>query len=104
MSYTVRLSSVASNQTDEISDWWAEDRDRSPTLVEDELARALTLLADAPQIGARVRHPARPRRAEVRRLLLRTSGFHVYYAVDHRAEVVEGLAVWHGARRKGSRL
>lgn len=100
MSFRVLIAPDAREQVRAIGLWWLAHRDKSPTLFDDELARALTLLADAPQIGARVRS----RRAEVRRLLLRTSGFHVYYAVDHRAEVVEVLAVWHGARRRGPAL
>lgn len=100
MSCSVRLSHVASIQIDTISDWWLEHRDKAPTLFEDELARALALLADAPQIGMRVRS----RRGEVRRLLLRSSGFHLYYAVDLRAEVVQVLAVWHVARGRAPRL
>jgi plasmid stabilization system protein ParE len=100
VSFRARVAPGAREQVRAIGLWWLTHRDKAPTLFEDELARALTLLAEAPQIGACVRS----RRAEVRRLLLRASGFHVYYAVDHRAELVEVLAVWHGARLRGPRL
>ena len=60
-------------QVRSISLWWLTHRDKAPTLFEDELTRALSLLAEAPQLGARVRS----RRADVRRLLLRASGVHV---------------------------
>ena len=60
-------------QVRSINLWWLRHRDKAPTLFEDELTRALSLLAEAPQLGARVRS----RRADVRRLLLRASGVHV---------------------------
>ena len=100
MSFRVNVAPSAREQVRSIGLWWLTHREKAPTLFEDELARALTLLAEAPQLGARVRS----RRAEVRRLLLRASGYHVYYAVDLQAEVVEVLAVWHGARGRGPRL
>ncbi len=73
MSFRVDVAPRAREQVRSIGLWWLTHRDKAPTLFEDELARALTLLAEAPQIGARVRS----RRTDVRRLLLRASGYHV---------------------------
>ena len=59
----------------------------------------MATLADAPNAGS----PDRVARlAGTRRLLLRRTGFHVYYTVDSEAVVVRAL--WHAVRGRGPKL
>ena len=67
----------------------------APDLILREFGRALALLAMTPTAG---KVYAAKTSAEFRRLLLRRSGFHVYYVVDVGARVVVIAAIWNGAR------
>lgn len=94
------VSGAAKAQIEEISAWWAENRQKAPTLFDDELGAALERLASAPWIGAKLRVRSR----SLRRLVLQRSRYHVYYRVDSAADQVEIVAIWHTSRGKLPRL
>lgn len=87
--YRVELSPEALGHAHHIRGWWRENREASPDLFVDELARALQKLERFPHLG-----PAYPR-AEIegmRRFLLPQSRYHVYYTLERVH------AIWHIAR------
>jgi plasmid stabilization system protein ParE len=79
--------------------WWRENRLAAPDLLKQELRSVLELVAAAPTLGA----IARDTRIEgVRRVLLRRTGYHVYYRIDATGTRLEVLALWHTKRRDPS--
>ena len=80
----------------QIDEWWVAHRGASDLFLE-ELTHALDLLAVEPGIGIRVAHQDIP---ELRRYLLRTTRYHVYFAYSDDLIVIVGI--W-GATR-GERL
>jgi plasmid stabilization system protein ParE len=68
--------------------WWVENRTAAPTMLRDELARVISLLARHPELGIQVRGH------EIRRLLLPDTEQFIYYRVRHRARRIEILALW----------
>jgi plasmid stabilization system protein ParE len=64
-----------------------------------ELAEALELLGEVPNVGV----PYAPH-ARYRRLLLRQTGYHVYYRVDDTAGVLYIVSIWHTRRGRGPGL
>ncbi len=96
--YGILLESRAKREIDDAVAWWA---DRSPAramAIGDELARAYQLHERCPDMGRLVVVKRRPK-VEVRRVVLARVGYHLYYRVDHMAEVVIGLSFWHEKRR-----
>ncbi len=79
------------------SAWWRMNRAAAPSLLDEELDRALMRLAENPDLGLPAPWTAL---AEVRRLAVRRVGFVIFYRVRPRAKRVEVLAFWH-ARREG---
>jgi plasmid stabilization system protein ParE len=75
--------------------WWREHRLAAPALVAEELAAALELIATSPRIGRRRRHPGVP---GLRRVLLRTTRYHLYYAPSTDGTLLFVLAVWSALR------
>lgn len=82
-----------------IDEWWRENRRTSPDLFLDELSNAFDILARAPQIGRLYRRSPVP---GTRRLVLRTTRYHVYYVPGEQG--VRVLAVWHAERGVGPPL
>ena len=82
-----------------INDWWRANRLSSPDLFVDELAASFVIIEATPQIG-------RPyRRSPVngtRRLLLKATRYHIYYAPLDDDLIV--LALWHARRGEGPPL
>lgn len=94
----MKLAVVTTPEADEqihtIDRWWRANRTAAPDLFAEELGRCFQLLARAPRLGRSYRrHPAV---RGIRRILLRSSRYHVYYV--ERADVVAVLAVWHSHR------
>jgi plasmid stabilization system protein ParE len=83
-----------------ITSWWIAHRDKAPRLFSEEVERAFALIREAPLIGTRVT----ARRGTARRVLLKGSGYHVYYRVDSARQNVEILLFWHTSRGKLPRL
>lgn len=95
----VLLVPEAREQVETIDDWWRENRPASPDLFLEELSSALDLLATAPNLGRRYPHTTVK---GVRRVLMRSSHYHVYYVAS--AEMVMVLSVWSGQRGVGPDL
>lgn len=100
-SLLVVLTRRAEHQLDIAIKWWKTNRAGAPTLLSDELSRAIDLLAVQPAIGAKARGE---RFTGVRRVLLEPVGYHIYYRVRPRLRRVEILAVWHAHRGAAPRL
>ena len=99
MTTRVVVTSEAAEQAHTIDDWWRRERTAAPNLFCEELASAFALLAGAPQAGRRYPHPAVP---EIRRILLRSTRYHVYDKI-HEDDVIV-LAVWNAVRGSGPGL
>jgi plasmid stabilization system protein ParE len=82
-----------------IDSWWRENRSAAPDLFIEELASGFSLLKSNPQIGRRYPHPMV---RNVRRFLLRSSRYHVYY--NSREDAVVILSVWSALRGTGPNL
>ncbi len=95
----VSVTPEAEAQVRAIDAWWRSERPLAPTLFVNELAEAFEMLRHFAGAGQRVAHPNVP---DVRRVLLRASRFHVYYA--ERAERIDVLAVWSAVRGRGPDL
>jgi plasmid stabilization system protein ParE len=92
----VLLAPQAQTQVRTIDDWWRENRTAAPDLFAEELAAALSLLARAPRLGRRYTHPTVN---GVRRVLMRSTRYHLYYIIH--ADTVLVLSVWSGQRGAG---
>ena len=79
--------------------WWRTNRLEAPDLFEEELTALLALLAERPNLGKVYRSS---RFEGTRRVLLRTTRFHVYYIVD--GDVLSVLAVWGAVKGHGPDL
>jgi len=84
----VLLAPEAQEQAGIIDAWWRENRPSAPELFASELSNALSVLAAAARIGQPFAHPRLP---GVRRLLLRSTRYHVYYRA--REELVIVVAI-----------
>jgi plasmid stabilization system protein ParE len=96
VSLHVRTTPEAEDQIRAIDGWWRSNRGAAPDLFLDELAASFDLIGETPLIGRLYHHPSVP---GTRRVLLRTSRYHVY-DVPHSDEV-RVLAVWHAQRGVG---
>jgi plasmid stabilization system protein ParE len=97
----IRLTPDAARQVREVAAWWIKSRPSAPALFRKELAALLSLLRDAPDVGAPYPH----RRLEgVRRSPLPRSRYLVYYVHDTSKGEVLVLAVWSAIRGKGPPL
>ena len=99
MSVPVVLPPEAEEQVRGIDFWWRGSRPLAPGLFTEELAAAFELLGAAPFAGRRYPHPEVQ---DVRRVLLRSTRYHVYYRVQEDAVIV--LAVWSAVRGTGPKL
>jgi plasmid stabilization system protein ParE len=95
----VRTVPEADAQVLAIDEWWRQNRQSSPDLFLDELASAFDIIGHTPGIGRFYRQSSVP---GTRRILLKGSGYHVYYvSLDADALV---LSVWHARRGQGPPL
>ena len=99
--YELRVAPRAQAQIDEVVAWWKTNRQAAPMLVVDEFEAAAERLSTAPLSGAIYRKTVF---CSVRRLLLPRSRYHIYYQVGEATRLVEIVAFWHIARRRGPRL
>ena len=95
----ILVTPEAEHQIVMIQAWWREHRPVAPNLFAEELASGLDLIARMPRAGRRLRHRAVP---GLRRLLLRSCRYHVYYAPANDTLFV--LAVWNAHRGSGPDL
>jgi len=99
MAIPVVTSPEADEEIRRIDGWWREHRPAAPHLFMNELAEAIALIAETPEIGHCYPRPGIP---ALRRLLLRATRYHVYYVFDGSMAAV--LSVWSAVRGRGSRL
>jgi plasmid stabilization system protein ParE len=69
-------------------------RQSAPNALCDELRAARDLLARNPEVGRLDADQG----GEIRRLLLPTTRYILYYRVDHEAKEVQILTLWHASR------
>src|SRR3989442_10952951 len=74
----VVLTPAARDDAHRIDNWWRENRPAAAGLFGEELAASLSLVEVAPEISRPYRHPGIPR---LRRVLLRSTRYHVYYVI-----------------------
>ncbi len=91
----------AAGQALTIDSWWRDNRQAAPDLFADELAAPFGLLAEAPGVGRRYSARDIP---GLRRLMLPSSRYHVYYVHDSESGTVHVLAIWSAMRGKGPPL
>lgn len=97
----VRVTPRARQRLKSVKRWWRANRPAAPTLFDDELAKAMALLAVTPRMGVIYR----TKNGDViYRLLLRKTEQHVYYYVDDKAREVVVLTVWGVRRGRGPKL
>jgi plasmid stabilization system protein ParE len=87
---------LAAAQIDAALIWWARNRAGAPELLAREIDAAVETIQLVPQMGRRTR--SRLFR-DVRRLLLRGSGYHLYYQVSHARSEIRVVYFRHGRRR-----
>jgi len=79
--------------------WWRKNRDKAPSAFDEDLDRAISLLLEHPEIGARI---AGTRRPGARRLYLERLSYYLYYEITEGAIFI--LSLTHTARRRIPRL
>jgi plasmid stabilization system protein ParE len=79
-----------------IDGWWQKNRTSAPQLFVEELSAAFEALRSVPLTGKLVRIP---RLHDVRRVVLRTTRYHIYYRVER--DTVTVLAIWSAVRGRG---
>jgi plasmid stabilization system protein ParE len=97
----IRITPEADAQIMAVAAWWRENRSAAPGLFPQELAAGIAQLRAAPRIGRRMRRRHIP---ELRRLLLRATRYHVYYAPSPDGDTLFILAVWNACRGIGPKI
>jgi plasmid stabilization system protein ParE len=96
MSLPTFLTDTADAQVEEIDLWWRDKRPAAPDLFAQELAEALNLISALPGVGQVYRSGGKQ---TIRRVLMRATRHHVYYAVETHRVIV--MAVWGAVRGAG---
>jgi plasmid stabilization system protein ParE len=94
-----RLTPRALSEAERLQTWWRENRPDSPALFDDEMADAIDRICKKPGIGSVYPAKSGP---TVRRVLMKTTRNHVYYAVRDNEVVV--LSVWGAPKERGPKL
>lgn len=92
----VTIAPEAVEEVVRIAAWWSRHRPQAPRLFLVELDAALSLLARHPESGPRVNRRDRPR---LRAIVLRRSGYVVFYELFPETWRVVVTRVRHGRRR-----
>ncbi len=94
---TLRLvvTTDARHRIDEADLWWFEHRRRTPNRVEEEIARAFSLLVESPGIGSPYFCEDIP---NLRRYRLQSTPYYLYYAVDVEAATLTVVTLWSAMR------
>ena len=98
--YTTILAPAAVAQIDAALRWWSRNRPAAAGLLARELEAMIRTIEQAPQVGRRTRSA---QFRGVRRLLLRGSGYHVYYQVNEVLREIRIVYFRHARRRPLSR-
>jgi plasmid stabilization system protein ParE len=94
--YLVVFAPEAAAEVTEIAAWWQKNRLAARGLFQQELKQALLNIAAFPEIGVRAKMPDDP---DVRAVMLRRTGYVVFYDIDHAASEIQVVRVRHGRRR-----
>jgi plasmid stabilization system protein ParE len=97
----VILSPRARWQAAAVQAWWLENRPAASALFEDELGAAIADLQCGRVLGVVY---GTIRSAQVFRVLLPRSRYHVYYRFGASGGAVEIVAVWHTSRGRAPSL
>ena len=92
--YRVELQRRAKRQFFAAQAWWRANRRAARNALREELLEARGLLSFAPLSG----QVAEEHGESVRRMLLPTTRYHLYYTVDEVAAVVRVVLLWHASR------
>jgi plasmid stabilization system protein ParE len=94
--YTTTVAPIAEAQIDAALLWWSRNRAGARDLLAREIDAAIGAIEQVPQMGRQTR--SRLFR-DVRRLLLRGSGYHLYYQVSHQRREIRVVYFRHSRRR-----
>ena len=97
--YQIVILPIAERQLQRATAWWQENRSAAPNRLVEEVEGALAQIARAPNGGAFYRP-----RLGVRRWLLATVRYHVYYRVDEAKRTIYVRAFWHATRGRAPAL
>lgn len=97
MTVRVSIGDRAEAQARQIDRWWIANRPAARDLFHEEFLACLSLLRSSPDIGQPQRHRKLP---GLRRVLLPSTKYHVYYAHDPEQAQILILAVWSAIRRR----
>lgn len=93
--WSVLFTGTASGHVDAIAEWWSANRRTVPSLFLAELSTATERLSRFPGTGAPFDSRTIP---GLRRVLLPSCQYHIYYTVHPIRREVVVRAVWHAAR------
>ena len=93
--YTTIVAPIAEAQIDAALLWWARNRAGARELLAREIDAAIGTIEQVPQMGRRTRSRLH---LGVRRLLLRGSGYHLYYQVSHERRQIRVVYFRHARR------
>jgi plasmid stabilization system protein ParE len=93
------ISDLADSQIEQIDAWWRVHRPGAWLQFYEDLASVQRLLCDNPELGIRY---AVHRDGEVRRILLSSTPYHLYYQYYRERDEIFVLEI-RGAKRKGDR-
>jgi plasmid stabilization system protein ParE len=94
--YSVVFAPEAAAEVTAIAAWWHKHRLAAPGLFQQELKQVLLNIAAFPELGVRAKMPADP---DVRAVVLRRTGYVVFYDVDHATFEIQVVRIRHGKRR-----
>lgn len=94
--YSVVFAPEAAAEVTAIAAWWHKHRLAAPALFQQELKQALLNIAAFPEIGVRAKMPADP---DVHAVVLRRTGYVVFYDIDHATSEIQIVRVRHSKRR-----
>jgi plasmid stabilization system protein ParE len=98
MQKRVLLAPEARDQARTIDAWWREHRPGAPELFVEELSSAVSMLSSVPKGGKPYRRAMRG----LRRFLLRSTRYHLYYRLKDGDVLV--VTIWSAVRGSGPDL
>lgn len=99
--YRIKVAAQAQLQMAEASRWWRANRLRNPTLLRQELTEVMGVIQVLPEAGPLYASTVHD---DVHHVLLRRTGYSIYYVIDEPGQVITVLAFWHSARGAGPNL
>ncbi|HVR41569.1 MAG TPA: type II toxin-antitoxin system RelE/ParE family toxin [Thermoanaerobaculia bacterium] len=89
----------AARQIEVARAWWYKHRHKAIFALDDEIEEAIAKIADTPHMAPVARDI---RMKGVRRMLLQTTQYHVYYR--EKFDAIEVVAFWHASRGTPPRI